>query len=135
MTRLSRMIAILALAGLATPLLAADKPDPRGEADLAKRLQNRVAGKPVSCLNQRDLGSSQIISGTAIVYQIGNTLYVNRPSGASSLDDDDILVTRTTDTQLCRMDSVRLLDRSAGFEHGFVILGDFVPYKKDKSKS
>ncbi len=133
--RISKFFTALALIGLTVPALAADRTNAKSEADLAKRLENRVAGKPVPCLNQRDLGSSEVIPGVAIVYEIGNTLYVNRPSGASSLENDDILITRTTTTQLCRMDSVRLVDRGAGFEHGFVILNDFVPYTKVKSKS
>ncbi|WP_404713285.1 hypothetical protein [Sphingomonas sp. MMS24-J13] len=76
-----------------------------------------------------------MIRGTAIVYKVGRTLYVNRPSGAGTLGGDDILVTRTFTDQLCRSDTVRLLDRTAGFEHGFVVLNDFVPYSKVKPKS
>ncbi|RZM32503.1 MAG: hypothetical protein EOP67_27370, partial [Sphingomonas sp.] len=58
-------------------------------------------------------------------------LYVNEPqSGASSLRDDDILVTRVTGSQLCSIDSVNLIDRASQVQHGFVILGKFVPYSR-----
>ena len=41
-----------------------------------------------------------------------------------------MLVTKTTGSQLCDLDIVRLLDRSTRFETGFVGLGKFVPYTK-----
>ena len=50
--------------------------------------------------------------------------------GQTSLDDDDILVTKTWGSQLCSLDTVRLFDRGARFETGFVGLGEFVPYTK-----
>ncbi len=45
-----------------------------------KAIAGRVAGKPVSCINQPTVGSSQVIDGTAIVYEVGSTLCVNRPA-------------------------------------------------------
>jgi hypothetical protein len=133
--RFAPIVAAAALIGIAAPSLAADRTNAAGEAELAKLIGDRVAGKPISCLPQRDLQSSQVIRGTAIVYQIGRKLYVNRPSGADSLGGDDILVTRTYTSQLCRSDTVRLVDRTSRFERGFVILNDFVPYEKVKTKS
>ena len=103
------------------------------EARLDRMLAGRVAGKPVDCINLRDIRSSQIIDRTAIVYQVGGKLYVNRPrGGASSLDSDDILVTNSVTSQLCRVDTVRLVDRTSRFYSGFVSLGEFVPYAKPK---
>lgn len=103
------------------------------EARLDRMLQGRVAGKPVDCINLRDISSSQIIDRTAIVYQVGSKLYVNRPRiGASSLDRDDILVTHTSLPQLCSVDTVKLIDRAGMFPRGFVGLGEFVPYAKAK---
>ena len=58
---------------------------------------------------------------------------VNRPKGgAESLDDDDILVTKTTGSQLCSIDAVELRDRSSRMYSGFVSLGEFVPYRRPK---
>lgn len=103
------------------------------EAKLAKALEGRVAGKPVSCISLHNVTSSQIYDGTAITYQIGRTLYVNRPRmGGSWLHDDDILVTKLWGTQLCSLDTITLLDRSSRFQSGFVGLGEFVPYVKAK---
>lgn len=121
---------LLGAALLAAPAaLARDTP----EVQLQKLLAGRVAGAPVDCISLSTSRSSRIIDGKAIVYEVGSRLYVNEPSsGASSLDDDDILVTRTSGSQLCRMDTVNLIDRGSRFPRGFVLLGKFVPYTKPK---
>jgi hypothetical protein len=130
----NKLIAAVTLAAttiglVATPAMAR-KPKLTGEAKLAKMLEGREAGKPTNCLPLGPTQESTIIDKTAIVYRYGNTLYVNRPSNAESLDDDDILLTRQTTGQLCRLDSVQLIDRTSRFYSGFVALQDFVPYKK-----
>lgn len=123
---------LTALASAAS-LAAATPADKGGEAALAQALAHRVAGTPAACLPERELGSSRIITGTAILYELGDTVYVNRPEGASDLRSDDVLVSRTFGTELCRSDSVTLRDRSGQFDRSFVILGDFVPYARTKS--
>ena len=104
----------------------------RGEADLAKALEGRVAGKPVDCIFLNEISSSEIIDGTAILYRTaGNRLYVNRPSsGKESLSRGKILVTDTRSPQLCSVDTVKLLDNGSRFMAGFVGLGAFVPYSR-----
>jgi hypothetical protein len=105
----------------------------RGEAKLAKALEGRVAGTPVDCIQLRDIRSSRIIDGTAILYDTGSTLYLNRPaSGASWLDDNDVLVTDTHSSQLCSIDVVRLFDSASRTPDGSVGLGNFIPYTKPK---
>ena len=90
-----------------------------------------MAGQPVDCINLNCTNSSTVIDGRAIVYRVGSRLYVNVPrSGADSLDDDDILVTRTHGTQLCSRDTVDLVSRAGRIPHGFVLLGEFVPYSR-----
>jgi hypothetical protein len=107
----------------------------RGEAELARVLGGRVPGKPVDCIDLRSAGSSHIIDRTAIVYGSGGTLYVNRPrSGAPSLDSDDILVTRTSGSQLCSLDTVRLVDRGSRIPSGFIALDKFVPYARPRNR-
>ena len=111
--------------------LAAPKVHP--EARLALALEGRVAGKPVDCINLRNVRSTQIIDNTAILYEAGGSLYVNRPrAGRESLDRWDTLVTRLHNSRLCSIDVVRLYDSSSRMETGFVFLGDFVPYRKPK---
>lgn len=120
----------------AAPAIAAgagaDRAAARGEARLAKLLDGRTAGAPVDCINLRDIQSTQVLDGTAIVYEgYGGRLYVNRPPmGAESLRGDDILVTKSWSDRLCSVDTVRLVDRGARFQRGFVGLGHFIPYAR-----
>jgi hypothetical protein len=101
------------------------------EAALAKVLEGRVAGKPVDCIYRPSVRNIQIFAKTAIVYDAGSTLYVNRPrSGANSLSDWDVLVTKPTGSQLCSLDMVHLYDQGSHFQKGSLGLGQFVPYKK-----
>ena len=125
---------ILAAAALAASPAVAAKEKRNPEEQLAKLLDGRVAGDPRSCITQSRIDSSQIIDKTAIVYRDGSTLWVNRPrSGAQSLDEDDVLVTKLTGSQLCSIDTVQLHDRASHFWRGFVSLGEFVPYRKVKA--
>ena len=131
--RLLPPLALVALVVLSsTYASAATNDNSRGEAKLAKALDGRVAGKPVNCINLQDVRSSEIIDHTAILYHAdGDRVYVNVPRiGQTSLNNDDILVTKTWSSQLCNLDTVRLFNRGARFETGFVGLGEFVPYSK-----
>lgn len=124
---------LLAAAVLAAPA-AAQRDSSRGEAQLAREVAGRVAGQPVNCLTLSRIQASRIIDRTAIIYEAGRTVYVNRPrSGANWLDRDDIMVNRTTGSQLCRSDTVRLVNRGTRTPSGFVILDRFVPYTRPRA--
>lgn len=104
------------------------------EAELAQEIEGRVAGAPVKCISLTNIRNTRIIDNTAIIYDAGSTIYVNRPrGGAEHLDDWDILVTKVHGSQLCTPEMVNLLDRSSRMTSGWVSLGDFVPYKKIKT--
>ena len=123
------LVLIAASALVAGPALQArERLTPQQE--LAKMLEGRVAGRPVSCIStfgQRDL---RVLDDTALVYGSGNVIYVNIPRNPDVLDDDDVLVTHLTGSQLCRQDIVNVVDRVGGFYRGFISLTDFVPYRK-----
>jgi hypothetical protein len=122
------LAAALIAGGTAT---AAPRDNSRYEAKLAKALEGRTAGEPVKCINLRDIRSTEIIDRTAILYRMYNgTIYVNRPSGAEILDNDDVLVTKTFTSQLCNIDIVQLVSRTSRFPSGSVGLSEFVPYGK-----
>ncbi len=124
------LIAAAALA--ATPAVAKEKLAP--EAQLAKLLEGRTAGEPQDCITLSSVSDSQVIDKTAIVYRIGGTLWVNRPTtGAESLNDDVVLVTKLPTGRLCSIDTVQLHDRTSHFYRGFVGLGKFVPYRRAAS--
>ncbi|MET0251884.1 MAG: hypothetical protein ABW203_06870 [Novosphingobium sp.] len=123
--------ALAAAAVVALPAMAGARERLQPEAKLEKMLAGRVAGEAVDCIYTPSIRDTRIVDKTAIVYEVGRVLYVNRPdSGASSLDDDDILITKLHGTQLCSIDIVQLRDRSTHFYSGLVGLGDFVPYRK-----
>lgn len=127
MPRLAFALAGAAL--LSAPVLA--KPRLAPEAELAEALRDRIAGAPLSCINLSNVRSTRIIDRTAILYDAGSVVYVNRPaSGGRQLDRWDVLVTRLTTHQLCRPDIVRLYDSGSRFMTGSLALGDFVPYRR-----
>lgn len=128
---ISTLILTAALATTAASAAPSAKIQAKAEARLAKLLDGRTAGKPVDCINLRDIQSSEIIDGVGIVYRVGaSKLYVNRPKDAGTLDSDDIMVTDTRTSQLCSIDTVRLVSRTSRFPTGFVFLEKFVPYTK-----
>ncbi len=132
--RLAFAAAALAALALPSAAMAEEKSNPKGEAELAKMLEGRVAGAPVRCVPTSSLGQSTVIDKTAIVYRVGSKLYVNRPrGGADQLSDDEILVTKVYGSQLCNIDKIDLVDRTSQMWSGFVVLGDFVPYTKVKA--
>lgn len=123
---------LCAVAISAAPASAGPRAD--GETRLARALEGRVAGEPVDCVNLSAVRSSRIIDDTAIIFEAGDTLYVNRPrAGREALDSWDTLVTRTFSTRLCSIDTVQLFDSAAGFQTGTVFLGEFVPYRRARA--
>ncbi|CAM3975483.1 hypothetical protein NOLU111490_00740 [Novosphingobium lubricantis] len=133
-TVLSRIAMGLAAGSLLLAGAAADaKPDLTPEQQLARKLEGRVAGKPVDCIYLPAVRQSRIYDRTAITYESGGTIWVNRPvSGASSLDNNNVMVTQPMGSQLCSVDIVRMFDNNFWFWRGTVGLGQFVPYTKAK---
>ena len=108
---------------------AAASPPTKGEVKLAKMLEGRVAGEPRDCIRTFPNVDMTVIDRTAIVYEIGSTLYVNVPAIPRSLDDRDTMVRRTSfASQLCNTDIVTTIDPVNGFYTGNIFLGQFVPY-------
>ncbi|KQM22229.1 hypothetical protein [Novosphingobium sp. Leaf2] len=130
-----KTLAIAATLALGASVLGVPVADARpkltGEEQLAKILQGRQAGKPVTCIPYSQTNNVTLIDKTALVYRVGGTVYVNRPTNADQLNNDEIMVTKLYTSQLCRLDTIQLRDRFAGHMwRGFVSLQDFVPYTK-----
>lgn len=143
MTRMFRSISLAAgvLALTASPAIAHEHGDPdakpemtKGEKELAKLLEGRVAGKPTSCISAYPNENLRVIDGTALVYGRGKTIYVNTTRHPEDIDGDDVLVIRRTGSQLCRLDNVTTVDRFSGIFSGAIFLTDFVPYTKTDKK-
>ncbi len=129
MTRKLLPLLIGALAVTAIPAQSGPRQTP--EEQLEHALRGRVAGEPVDCVNLRSIRNSRVIERTAILFDAGGTIYVNRPrSGAESLSSWDAQVTRPTGSQLCSIDTIRMVDPTTGFFRGSVFLGEFVPYRR-----
>ena len=128
MRKIALALAVTAALLTGPALQARDRLTPQQRLD--KMLEGREAGKPVSCISSWSTRNMTILDKTALVYDSGSVIYVNRPANADVLDDDDILVTRQTSSQLCRLDMISMHDRSGGFYRGFVNLNNFVPYRR-----
>ncbi len=123
-------LAITAAAALLTGPALEARSNLTPQERLDKLLVGRVAGKPEHCISHFDTREMQVLDKTAIVYGWGNTIWVNVPRNAHDLDDDNILVTRTSSSQLCDLDIVTTVDRTAGMFNGSISLGEFVPYRR-----
>ena len=127
MRKILPLMAGVLLLGAATA--QAERPD--REAQLARELEGRVAGEPVDCIDTHRVQSSRIIEDTAIIYDAGSTIYVNRPrNGAEALNRWDAMLTRLPSTRLCSIDTVQMIDTSTRMQTGIVFLGEFVPYRR-----
>ena len=102
----------------------------KGEAELAKMLEGRVAGEPVSCIPMNRSDDLRVIEHVGVVYDDGKTIYVSRAENPNSLDWTDIPVVERFGSQLCKHDVRKTIDRGNGNVSGIVFLGDFVPYTK-----
>jgi len=119
---------------LGTSAALADPPD--REAELERALAGRVAEAPVACIDLHRIRNTRIINGTAILYDAGSIVYVNRPdSGAESLRRWDRMQTRTMMTRLCSIDTVEMFDTNVNTLKGIVFLGEFVPYRRVRTSA
>jgi hypothetical protein len=76
-----------------------------------------------------------VVPGRFTRLRLLRRLRVVKMSADRYLGSDDILVTHPVGSQLCSIDTVRLVDRVSHFPNGFVTLGEFVPYRKAKLAS
>ena len=119
--------ATLALAG---PTAGLAKIPAENEAKLARMLEGRTAGEPVSCISALNSNRLEVIEHVGLVYDAGSTIYVARPTDPRQLGRDDVVVIDRHGGQLCTSDVIRTIDRYQGFTTGAVFLDRFVPYSK-----
>ena len=129
MNKIASIVAGVALA-LSATAASAETVKERGEARLAKMLEGRVAGEPVTCITPFRSNKLRVIDRVGLVYESGDTVYVSRPSNPDVLGPQDILVVDRFGSQLCRQDMVRTIDRYVGNVTGVVFMSDFVPYTR-----
>jgi hypothetical protein len=100
------------------------------QAKLARMLEGRTAGEPVTCVTTFRSDKLQVIEGVALVYDAGDTIYVARPTEPDALRRDDVVVIKRFGGQLCHSDIIRTVDRTGGYTTGVLFLEKWVPYKK-----
>ncbi len=101
-----------------------------GEAKLARLLDGRVAGTPQNCIPSNRIRDFESIDRTALVYAIGDTIYVNYTRIPETIDDDDLVLSRQFGTRLCRLDNVTTHNRSNNLYSGNLFLTEFIPYRR-----
>ena len=133
---------LLALCALGLAAGCADQAAPElsesDEARLGAELANyEQTGRPVDCVNTRDLRGNRSVGEGAIIFDgLGSRIWVNRPpAGCPSLENGRALSTRTTSTRLCRGDIANVFDPVAGMSYGSCGLGQFTPYERRPSAS
>lgn len=130
MKTIATLLAGAALALSGATAASAETLAQKGEAKLARMLEGRVAGEPVSCISATQSHRLEVIEHVGIVYDAGKTIYVSRPTEPKSLGPWDVPVIERFGSQLCKTDVIRTVDRSNGFYTGPVFLNAFVPYTK-----
>ncbi|MCR9180431.1 MAG: hypothetical protein NXH71_09405 [Erythrobacteraceae bacterium] len=145
------MASLAAIAVVMTPAMAQNEDQPdieagtesgteagdmtKGEKQLAKLLEGRVAGEPVRCIRNLPNQRMQTIDNTAYVFGSGYVIYVQRTRSPEDIDSSDTLVTQRFQAgQLCRLDVITTIDRLLGFFTGAVFFEDFVPYTRVKEE-
>lgn len=104
---------------------------PKQEAALDKALAGKVAGEKMSCVNREPQTNLTVISNNVLLYRVSKKLvYKNELIGScNGLTRDDIIITQSWGSQMCRGDLTRTADRMSGMLSGACALGDFVPYR------
>jgi hypothetical protein len=137
---------MLKLAALALPLtmVAAcgkvdSTPKPLTEkqsAMLMKELGGKVAGTPVNCISDFNATNTIRVSDNILLYRVsGRLVYQNNLRSACNglARDTDIIVSEQFGSQKCKGDIIRLVDRTSGIPGGVCSLGEFVPYRAEKT--
>ena len=99
---------------------------------MTKALAGKVAGQPVDCLPTYRTNDMSIIDDNTILFRDGrNLVYRNDPPGGCSPMSRSgyTLLTRSSSSQTCRGDIVRVVDLTSHITVGSCSLGDFIPYR------
>lgn len=125
-----RTVMALLLAGATAYAAPAARRDMTDEARLAKALEGRMPGQPQSCISVAPSRSSRTFGNTVLFEGFGGRVYRTQLMGGCVARSYDTLVTRTSQTSLCRGDIVTLTDLSAGYTRESCAYSDFTPYSR-----
>lgn len=104
----------------------------RTRAALDRELAGLTPGPAQSCVQTFQLRDAQSYGDTLVYRSNSNVRYVTQTNGCRGIggNGDNILVTRTPSTQLCRGDIATTVDRTSRFQDGACSFGDFTPYRR-----
>jgi hypothetical protein len=138
---MKQIVAIAALGLLAcTAALASGSSERNARMDTEAKLDKALsgyeqAGPALSCVSHRSLGGNKSVGDAILFSGTSGRLYVNRPAGGcANMNFGRALVTRTSSSQLCRGDIATVVDPVSGVSYGACGLGEFVPYKRVRSR-
>ncbi len=101
---------------------------------LTEDLAGYTAGKPRRCLPREANSGIESYGETTLVFRVSSKLlYRNevRSGSCPRIGNSRALITTSYGSgQLCNGDRASSADLVAGFDSGFCILGDFVPYRR-----
>ncbi len=104
----------------------------RGEARLARELEDKSAGPPQACISRFEAERMDSPTEEVLLFRVSNQLvYVNRPeTGCPATGGSRRIERRSIGTNLCRGEAFQVIDNQSGAYVGSCILGDFVPYRR-----
>lgn len=103
-------------------------------ARLTEDLAGYTAGEPRRCLPREANSGIESYGDTTLIFRVSSKLlYRNevRSGSCPRIGNSRALITTSYGSgQLCNGDRASSADLVAGFDSGFCILGDFVPYRR-----
>ena len=128
--RASSLIALGAVALLASGSTAQQGRSPVAEQKLANALAGRTAGAPVNCISERS--RMQIIDDWTILFRDRGVVYVQQPRGGCHGLSNSMSLIRDAfgTTRICSGDINNIVDVRTGFGTGACTYSEFVPYRK-----
>jgi hypothetical protein len=102
-------------------------------SDLQTTLAGYTAGTAQICLPLSNPRRTRYY-GDTILYEVnGNLLYRTDTTGGCTLQQQNILVTRSVMGRSCSGDIITTVDSGSRFPTGSCAFGEFVPYRKNRS--
>ena len=128
--RAPSMIALGAVALLASGSTAQQGHPSESEQKLANALAGRTAGPPVDCINERS--RMHVIDDWTILFRDRGIVYVQQPRGGCHGLSNNMSLIRDSfgTTRICRGDINQIVDVRTGFGTGACTYDHFVPYRK-----
>lgn len=128
--RASSLIALGAVALLASGSTAQQGRSPVAEQKLTNALAGRTAGAPVNCISERS--RMQIIDDWTILFRDRGVVYVQQPRGGCHGLSNSMSLIRDAfgTTRICSGDINNIVDVRTGFGTGACTYSEFVPYRK-----